>query len=330
MRKLISGIFILLLSCSLLWAQDYVDTVGNNKEVFSVESLLGIVTENDSPVYAEITHDFFDEPEFSLEKGTEVKILGISNDSWECISGKYYHRYWIEDKTNGRSGWISGSNMIIASYTSYMVPFYSGNGYFLIQKTAGLYQVLVTGSSGGYSGYYNGGKRYIDGGKGLSPFEIECKTPGGLIHKYYWDEQQKSFIGVYINPEKDKNDYGYIEQTDMYYENTSVLKVDKEKRNEAYYAIEKAIETDDIELLKKALATGYKNGTEQKQTSLIYKALMSDKVDFYNLMKENGFSDTVWYYGEDDMWPVPIWPMYESKKAGKQLNEEESKALIKG
>ena len=46
-------------------------------------------------------------------------------------------------------------------------------------------------------------------------------------------------------------------------------------------------------------------------------------------MKENGFSDCIWFYGEDDMWPESIWPKYQSKKAGKQLNEEESKAVIK-
>lgn len=331
-RNWILGVLVLFLACSSLWAEDYVDCIGNNSETFSLDNLLGIVAANNSPVYENITHDFFENPKFTLQKGTEVSILGISKDSWEGYTGKYYHRYWVKDKTTGRSGWISGSNMIIASYTSEMVPFYAGNGYFLIVKSGSKYKALVTGSGGGYSGYYNGGARYLElGESSSSPFELERKTSEGLIHKYYWDEERCTFVGVYINPAKDKNDSRYIEQIDVYGENSYIFKKEKRIRNEAYYAIEKAIETNDIELLKKVLATNYKNDVEDKSNSLMYKALvLNDNVEFYNLMKENGFSDCIWFYGEDDMWPESIWPKYQSKKAGKQLNEEESKAVIKG
>ena len=274
------------------------------KETFSiVHGMFGVIARDRVPVYENMTHEFDEEPIFYLDKNDVVNFLRVSKDSWQYRSGDYFHRWKIETKDDFREGWISGHDVILISNSHNFVPLYrESTGYFYINGGAyydGTFQppftVMVTGFQKGGKGYWNGDIEYLEMEKGDTPFYLEYPAPDyrNKIIVLSWDEEDGNFVSRVINTSVDPSDYRYVQEENACRENDAILKTRESFMSEEYYALIEAIETNDMELLKKVIATGYRTEPMYPDKSPLVQAAKNKNDAALKLMLENDFPNAV-------------------------------------
>ena len=313
MRKAFFISVILAMCVPVMFAQekdmDYY--LYRGKETFSiVHGMFGVIAHDDVPVYKDMTHEFGEEPIFFMKKNDVVNFLRVSKDSWQYKAGDNFHRWKIETLGDWREGWISGHDVILISNRQNFVPLYrQENSYFYINGGAefdGTFQPpftrLVTGTAKGGKGYWNGGVEYMELGSGDTPFYTEYDNPHyeDKINVLKWDEEAGNFVSQVINTSRDPSDWRYVEESSLCSENDAILTTRESFKSEEYYALIRAIETKDMGLLEKVIATGYRAEVMDEDESPLVRAVKCKNKDDLNRMLSSGFTDAVFV-------PVPEW-----------------------
>lgn len=323
MKNKLFFVFFTIFNLSMLFAQeqdmDYY--LYRNKETFSIlHSMFGVIARDKVPVYKNWTHEFEEEPLFYLDKETIVKFKRVSKDSFQYKSGTVFHRWLIETMDDYREGWISGHDVILISSSKSFVPLYKyGTTYFYVngglnydgkQFTTTGFTKLVTGSSVGSPNFYNGDVLFLEQDKGDSPFYLEWDNPHyeNMKHISKWDEEAGCYVHQTIK--YSNNNENIIEEYTSY-ENDSILKSRNVYKSEEYYELIHAIETDNISLLKKIIASGYRAEVMPPSESPLLYALDKNKINALSIMIEGGFDSHVEVEGEDDIYFIDI---YDYKK----------------
>ncbi len=314
MKKRILFTFMAVLNLSFLFGQerdmDYY--LFRGEETFSVlHGMFGVIAHDDTPVYQDMTHEFDEQPLFYLPKGELVNFTRVSKDSYQYKSGETFHRWRIETKDDFREGWVSGHDVILISSSKSFVPLYkTGRTYFYINGyinydgknfTAGDFTEMVTGSSGGYPGYYNGDVLYLEQNTGDSPFYLEWDNPHyeNMKHILEWDEE----AGCYVSKTIERS---HTTDEGMCSENEYILAARNVYKSEEYYALIEAIETGDTKLLERIIASGYKAEAMPPEESPLVLALKKN-TKALTMMLESGFDSHVLVYGPEDIYFVDIF-----------------------
>ena len=171
------------------------------------------------------------------------------------------------------------------------------------------FTLCVTGSSYGSKGYYNGDIRYDTGMTGETPYYMEGFVLNSTDRKraYRWDEEKGAFVSEYSEKAGDSGEWKILSTSGSFTrENETILRVNGYYYSEEYYAAKKAIEDNDMDLLSKVIASGYKSGTMNEDQSLLTCALSYNNQTALDMMLQNGFSRYVYVSGEEDMLMVDI------------------------
>ena len=296
--------------------KEYVEEIrfeSSSKYIGINDNFWGVVANSTAPVYTNLHHRFGDEPEFTLKKGDAVRLHALSKDGFQYGSGDFFHRWKIETD-DGKTGWISGHDLIPVGmrkdvpplYSEYFVVVGSYPGYLMGSAT---FTLCVTGSSYGSMGYYNGDIRYDTGMTGDTPYYMEGYVLNSTNRKraYRWDEEKGCFVAEYSEKTGDSGEWKILSTSGgTTRENETILRVKGYYYSEEYYAVNEAIENNDMNLLSKVIASGYKAGTMHEDQSPLTCALSYNNQAALDMMLQNGFSRYVYVSGEDDMLVVDI------------------------
>ncbi len=296
--------------------KDYVEEIrfeSSSKYIGINNNFWGVVANTTAPVYENIQHKFGDEPAFTMKKGDAVKLHAVSKDGYQYGSGDFFHRWKIETD-DGKTGWISGHDLIPVGMRNDVPPIYAN--YFVVVGSypgylmdAGKFTLCVTGSSYGSMGFYNGDIRYDTGMTGDTPFYMEGFVVSRTDRKraYRWNEEGGCFVSEYYEKAKDSDQWKLVETNESSTsENETILRIKGYYYSEEYYAAKNAIEDNDMDLLSKVIASGYKADTMEEDQSLLLCAIRNNNQTALDMMLENGFSRYVYVPGEEDVYMVDI------------------------
>ena len=285
-------------------ARDYVTKVPFEKSSSTrdIYRFWGLIAHDKTPVYKNLTHEFGEEPDFYLNKDTMVRFTALSKDSFQYKGGDEFHRWKIRTDDE-KTGWVSGHDMIVIGDSSEVPPIYE-KYLAVFGRPASGYTAGVTGDRLGSTGFYNGGVRYLTYITGDNPYYLigDVKHQPERKAVYRWDVEAGHYVSEFLDTTKPEDDYRYVTDSSNCLENTSVLKVRKAYKSEEYYAVVKAIDENDMKLLKRVLDSGYKQDTVFPNESLIVYAAKKKNTAAIKMMTDSGFSRYVYVAGAEDVY----------------------------